>query len=392
MSAIHQGRSDRIRRPSNVGPATAVEWHRSPIARLTDPVLAVDATCQIVYVNPAFEELCGYDADELVGRSAQVLIPKGFKREHRNVRDRLVSDPGDRVNRSGEAVLLNKDGAEVPVERRLTTIETSTGPIILALVVDISERKGREQTVRERVADLERQLAKRTKEFEEQIEDHQAFANAASHDLQGPLRAMRGYAQALLDNHAGTMDPAAREFAAQIVDEATAMETLIGRLLAYNRVSQAPAETAPVNLLSVFHEALAYLAGSIREAGATMTITGGGLNVVAHEAMLAPVVINLVANAIKFHRPGEPPRLTLGARREGDNVRFWVEDEGIGIEPEDCERVFRIFERLDGSDQYPGNGVGLAIVKKAVERMRGQVGVESTLGKGSLFWVTLPAA
>jgi PAS domain S-box-containing protein len=355
-------------------------------------VLAVDATCQIVYVNPAFEELCGYDADELVGRSAQVLIPKGFKREHRNVRDRLVSDPGDRVNRSGEAVLLNKDGAEVPVERRLTTIETSTGPIILALVVDISERKRREQTVRDRVADLERQLAERTAELEENIKNHQVFATAASHDLQGPLRAMQGYAQALLDNHAGTMDPAAREFAAQIVDEATAMEALIGRLLTYNRVSHTPAEPAPINLLSVFHETLAYLDGVIREAGARVTITGGDLNVVGHEAMLAPILINLIANAVKFQRPGEPPRITLGARREGENARFWVEDEGIGIEPEDCERIFRIFERLDGSDLYPGNGVGLAIVKKAVDRMRGQVGVESTLGKGSLFWVTLPTA
>jgi signal transduction histidine kinase len=260
----------------------------------------------------------------------------------------------------------------------------------LRFVVDASERE--EQGLRDRVADLERQLAERTADLAEDIEDRDAFANAASHDVQGPLRIMRGYAQALLDNHAGTMDAAARTFAAQIVDEATAMEALIGRLLTYNRVSQAPAEPAPINLLSVFHETLAYLDGVIREAGAQVTISGGDLNVVGHEAMLAPVLINLIANALKFHRPGELPRLTLGARREGDNVRFWVQDEGIGIEPEDSERIFRIFERLRGSELYAGNGVGLAIVKKAVERMRGQVGVESTLGRGSLFWVTLPAA
>jgi signal transduction histidine kinase len=188
------------------------------------------------------------------------------------------------------------------------------------------------------------------------------------------------------------MDLTARQFAAQIVDEATAMEVLIERLLTYNRVSQGPAATAPVNLLSVFHETLAYLDGVIREAGAQVTITGGDLNVVGHEAMLAPVVINLVANAIKFHRPGELPHVTLGAQRDGDTVRFWVEDKGIGMRPEDCERIFRIFDRLDNSELYPGNGVGLAIVKKAVERMRGQVGVESKLGEGSRFWVKLPAA
>jgi signal transduction histidine kinase len=203
---------------------------------------------------------------------------------------------------------------------------------------------------------------------------------------------MRGYAQALLDNHAGTMDPPARTFAAEIVNQATAMETLIARVLTYNLASVGPVEAVPVNLLIVFHQALAYLDGVIREADAHVTITGGDLNVDGHEAMLAPVLINLIANAVKFHRPVEPPRITLGARRDGESVRFWVEDEGIGIAPEDCERIFRIFERLDGSERYSGNGVGLAIVKKAVERMRGQVGVESTLGKGSLFWVTLPAA
>jgi signal transduction histidine kinase len=203
---------------------------------------------------------------------------------------------------------------------------------------------------------------------------------------------MRGYAQALLDNHAGTMDPPARKFAAQIVAEATAMEAHIERVLTYSRVSQAPAEAAPVNLLSVFHETVAYLDGTIREAGARVTIAGGDLNVVGHQAMLAPVVINLLANAIKYHRPGELPDVTLGAERCGDTIRLWVQDKGIGIRPEDCERIFRIFERLPGSELYPGDGVGLAIVKKAVERMHGQVGVESKLGEGSLFWVKLPAA
>jgi PAS domain S-box-containing protein len=391
MSETQQGHADESRRPAKTAPASAAELHRSPIARLADPVLAFDATGQIVYVNPAFEKLYGYDADELVGRPTQVLIPERFKRGHCEIRDRFVSDPCDR-DRSGEAVLLDKDGAEVLVERRLTRIETSTGVIILALVVDISERKRREQSLHDRVADLERQLAELTTQLEAQIENRDAFANAASHDLQAPLRTMRGYAQALLDNHAGTMDLTARQFAAQIVDEATGMEALIECLLTYNRVAQAPAEAAPANLLSMFHETLAYLDGVIREAGAQVTITGGDLNVVGHEAMLAPVLINLIANAVKFHRPVEPPRITLGARRDGESVRFWVEDEGIGIAPEDCERIFRIFERLDNSELYPGNGVGLAIVTKAVERMHGQVGVESTPGEGSLFWVTLPAA
>lgn len=383
MTETRRRLSDQTRHPKNAGPATAVALQRSPIARLIDPVLAFDAGGQIIYVNPAFERLYGWEADELVGRPTKVLIPKKFKRKQSDLR----------VDRTGEGVLLHKDGAVVPVERRVTPLETSAGRIILALIVDISERKQREQTLQDRVADLERQLAERTTELEEQIEDHQMFANAASHDLHGPLRTMRGYAQALLDNHAGTMDPPARKFAAQIVDEATAMEALIVRLLTYSRVTQAePPEQAPVNLLGLFHEALAYLDGEIRDSGAQVTVIDGDVNVVGHEAMLTPVLINLITNAVKFHRPGELPRITLGAQREGQVVRFWVRDEGIGIRPKDRERIFRIFERLDDSRRYSGHGVGLAIVKKAVERMHGQVGVESILGKGSLFWVTLPAA
>ncbi len=380
MSETHRRRSDESRGLSTASTLT-VDLPQSPIARLADPVLAFDEARHIVYVNPAFEKLYGWEANELIGQPTRVLIPKQFRRKQSDVR----------VDRTGEGVLLHKDGAVVPIERRVSPLETTAGVILVALIVDISERKLREQTLVARVKELERQLAERTTELREQEEDHQVFANAASHDLQGPLRTMRGYAQALLDNHAGTMDPPARKFAAQIVDEAKSMEALIGRLLTYNRVAQATAKVAPVNMMNVFHETLAYLDGNIRDSGAQVTIIDGDLKVMGHDAMITPILINLISNAIKFTRPGQAPQITLGARREGDFVRVWVEDHGIGIAAKDRARIFQIFERLDGS-QFPGSGIGLAIVKKAVERMHGQVGVESKLGKGSLFWVTLPAA
>jgi PAS domain S-box-containing protein len=127
-------------------PLAPLDLHRSPIARLADPVLAFDTTGVIVYANPAFEELYGWEADELVGRPTKVLIPKQYQRQQR-------------VDLSGEGVLLHKTGTVVPVERRVTPLETSAGLIILALIVDISERKRGEQALRDRIADLEGELA-----------------------------------------------------------------------------------------------------------------------------------------------------------------------------------------------------------------------------------------
>ncbi len=393
MSETQQGRADESRRPSKAAPASVVDPHRSPIARLADPVLVFDATGQIVYVNPTFEELCGYDVDELVGRPTQVLIPKRFQRGHCDVRDRFVSDPTGSVDRYGEAILLKKDGFEVPVERRLTPIETPTGPIILALVVDISERKSRHQSLRDRVADLELRLEQRTAELEQRTEDLEAFSISVSHDLRAPIRVMRAYAQALLKLHGEDMDESAREFTTRIVDSTAGMELMLERLLDYGRALAGSAfELSPVNLLRVFHETLRYLNAYVLESGAVVTISGGDHTVLGHETTLVQVVANLVRNAIKFTRAGEAPLVTLGAEREPDRVRLWVQDRGIGVPPEDRDRIFRIFERSHNAKDYSGSGVGLAIVKKGVERMHGQVGVESTPGEGSLFWVTLPAA
>ena len=121
-----------------------------------------------------------------------------------------------------------------------------------------------------------------------------------------------------------------------------------------------------------------------------MSVKSGSHSVLAHRTVLMQVMANLLLNAIKFVDAGVPPRVLIRSEERGASVRVWVEDNGIGIDREHQERIFRVFERLHSMEKYPGTGIGLAIVRKAVERMNGHVGVESEPGQGSRFWVELP--
>ena len=139
-------------------------------------------------------------------------------------------------------------------------------------------------------------------------------------------------------------------------------------------------------------EVRAALAESVRDSHAQVEVEGPLPPVIGHRPTLVQVVTNLLSNAVKFVPPGVPPKVRVRAERRGELVRLWVEDNGIGLAPEHRDRIFKVFERLHGEETYPGTGIGLAIVKKGVERTGGRAGVESDDGRGSRFWVELPRA
>jgi len=168
------------------------------------------------------------------------------------------------------------------------------------------------------------------------------------------------------------------------------METLIQDLLEYSRLSRSEVKLKPVDLTSVVERVVMNLEGEIKEVDALIRLDAPLPVVLGHSATLEQVVENLITNAIKFVPPEVKPHIHLWAE-EGDTVvRLWVEDNGISIAPEHHERIFRIFERLHGIERYPGTGIGLATVKKGLEKMSGTVGVESVPDKGSRFWIELP--
>ncbi len=248
------------------------------------------------------------------------------------------------------------------------------------------------QRVRDAQARLEDQVRERTSELQERNDELEAFGYSISHDLRAPLRAMQGFSQALLDDCGDRLDAMGREYAERIVAGSRRMDELIRDLLAYARVSRAELQLVSVPLTPVAQRALAELSGALRARTATVHVEEPLPVVLGHPATLSQVLVNLLGNGLKFVPPERTPALRVSAERRNGLVRVWVEDNGIGIAPEHQTRIFRVFERLHSSDDYPGTGIGLAIVRKAVERMGGQVGVESSPGHGSRFWVDLKPA
>ncbi|AKQ69285.1 Phytochrome, two-component sensor histidine kinase [Myxococcus hansupus] len=235
----------------------------------------------------------------------------------------------------------------------------------------------------------EESLQQHVQELARSNEELQQFAYVASHDLQEPLRMVASYTQLLGRRYKGKLDSDADEFIHYAVDGVNRMQRLIQDLLAYSRVGTRGKDLRPCDTSRAMARATANLRAAIEETHAT--VEHGPLPaVLADETQLTQLFQNLVGNALKFHGDA-PPRVQVSAEAQGEEVCFTVRDFGIGIAPEYFERIFVIFQRLHGKEEYPGTGIGLAICKKIVERHGGRIGVESRPGEGTAFWFTLPA-
>lgn len=220
-------------------------------------------------------------------------------------------------------------------------------------------------------------------------EELEAFAYSVSHDLRAPLRAMQGMAAALHEDYASHLDDTAKDYISRIVDASDRMDRLIQDLLEYSRVSRTEFTLKPLDLNTVIHRARQELNDTHPGMKAGIQMRENLPAVMGNETLLMQVVTNLLSNAAKFVAQGVEPRIEVSARENGGWVQLLVKDNGIGIPAECRKKIFRIFERLHSTAEYPGTGIGLAIVQKAVARMGGCVGFESAPGQGSTFWVEL---
>ncbi|RMH16019.1 MAG: PAS domain S-box protein, partial [Gemmatimonadetes bacterium] len=231
-----------------------------------------------------------------------------------------------------------------------------------------------------------RRLAEQLQQANDELE---AFAYSVSHDLRTPLRTMTGFAHALLEAHGGELSEEARDYARRIIESGRRAEDLIRDLLAYSRLSFESLELQPVDLGEVVAEVKDQAAVDLRDSGAEVIVESPLPTVRANLTTLVQVVSNLVSNALKFVPEGRTPRVTIRAEERDDVVRLWVEDNGVGVPEGQEERIFRVFERLDEAAERPGTGIGLAIVRRGMERIGGRAGVEAR-DEGSAFWIEVP--
>jgi signal transduction histidine kinase len=266
------------------------------------------------------------------------------------------------------------------------------------LHTEIAERKkvqhelqDAQELLADRADELERAVAERTRELIATTKQMEAFVYSIAHDLRAPLRSMQGFSTLLLEDEETVLSNLGKEYATRIVTSAQHMDRLLRDLLAFSRIAQQSVELTSVNLGEVIAEVVSGLEPKIKEKAARVEAPGPWPHVAAHAPTLAQVLTNLVGNALKFVDPAVPPKVRLWAEEKGEVVRVWVEDNGIGISPNHQHQIFKLFTRLHG-EQYPGTGVGLAIVEKGIERMGGHIGVESTAGSGARFWFELRKA
>jgi signal transduction histidine kinase len=258
----------------------------------------------------------------------------------------------------------------------------------LARLPEVVRRALRERCERSLRRKVEEDLAKKVDELARSNADLEQFAYVASHDLQEPLRMVSAYTQLLGERYKGKLDENADKFIGYATEGATRMQVLIQDLLAFSRVGRKEVTAANVDCNAVMEEVRQTLTSAIQESGAV--ITSAELpSVWADRTQLAQVFQNLIGNAIKF-RGENPPVISVQAEKAEPNWLLSVSDNGIGIDPEHAENIFVVFQRLHARTEYPGNGIGLAICKKIVERSGGRIWVESQAGAGSSFKFTLP--
>lgn len=235
---------------------------------------------------------------------------------------------------------------------------------------------------------LEQRVAERTEKLQLMVEELEGFSYSISHDLRGPLSIIGGYAEVLTEDHGHTLTPEAKELLHRIAKTAQRMDRLTQDLLAYTRVSRGELALRPVDLDLVINDVIEQYPAILRQRNCLTVHRPLGV-VLGHHPSLTQIFSNLIENSLKFVRTGQEPSVAISASSQDGHVRVTVSDHGVGIAPEQHERIFGIFERASRSP-FPGTGIGLAIAKKAVERMGGAIGVESALDEGAVFWVSLP--
>jgi PAS domain S-box-containing protein len=344
-----------------------------------DGIVITDRDGQIRLANAQLELLLGYEPGELVGQPVEVLLPEGLRAGHVGKRHGYVAHPAPRRMGIGlKLVARRKDGTEIPAEISLSPLETSEGRFIVSTIRDASERRDTEAMMRKHADALGRS--------NDQL---QQFAYVASHDLQEPLRMVSSYLQLLERRYKGQLDDDASEFIGFAVDGAKRMQALISDLLAYSRIGTREEVHSRVDLNETVQRVLKDLEVAIRETGAVVQVDRLP-TITAEATQIRQLLQNLVGNALKFHKPGQPPAIEVTSRREADAWIFAVRDHGIGLDPQYRDRIFQIFQRLHTRQEYPGTGIGLAICKRIVERHGGTITVDSSPGDGATFTFTVP--
>jgi PAS domain S-box-containing protein len=352
----------------------------------TDAIIVCDWQGTVLFWNNGAEELYGWSRSEAIGKRKHELLQTIFSEPLEEIAKIL-----ERAGRwAGELIQTRRDGAHMHVSTRWVRdpAPSNTPARILITDNDITLQKQAEDLMRSEAKRLDALVEQRTATLQETIGELEAFSYSISHDMRAPLRAMQGYAKALLSDYGSKLDAEAKHYLDRIFRAANRLDLLIQDVLAYSRVAKGEIELHPIDLERLVDDIVS--ANPEFHAPQSRVLVEKPLHwVLGHDAYLTQCVTNLLSNAVKFVPDGVVPEIHIRTEAIDGQVRVWFEDNGIGIDPLHYERIFQIFGQVYPEKKYGGTGIGLAIVRKAAQRMNGEVGVESNVDGGSRFWLIL---
>ena len=366
-----------------------------------DAIVILDHNGIIMNWNVEAEKMFGWQKEEVTGQKlADIIIPERYREQHkRGINYFLQTGEARVLNKPVEIEGLKKDRTEIPVELKISASVTQDNPtVFIGFARDISKRKQNEKELIKK-AD---QITEKNKELQAMNKELEAFTYVSSHDLQEPLRKIQMFAARIMEREFPNLSENGKEMFRRMQESSHRMQILIQDLLSFSRTNTAERKFEIVNLQEIIDEVKLEFKEAIEEKKAIIEVSDICEANVIH-FQFHQLMYNLISNALKFSRPGVPPHIRIvnkvGTGRELDNSKLipdkkychiTITDNGIGFEKEFNEKIFEVFQKLHGKDEYAGTGIGLAIVKKIVENHQGIITAESELGKGSRFDIYVP--
>jgi len=358
-------------------------------------IAQTDLNGRFTLVNKCYCDITGRNSKELLGLKMQDITHPDDLATNLALLKRLKEEGSGFVI---EKRYLRPDGEIVWVRNSVSFVNhgPANGQYFLAVTQDITEHKRAEQALldaRDEIArhalQMEQLVQERTGELRKTIAELEGFSYSVSHDMRAPLRAMQSFAQFLVEEYGDKLDEQGVKYLHQIMRSAIRLDHLIQDVLSYTKILHGKLPMERVDLDRLVRDIVETFPNG-QPIKPQIQIKGTLPRVIGNQALLAQCVSNLLNNGAKFVSPGTMPRLEVSAEAiDGGSVRLWFKDNGIGVAPENHERIFRLFERIHPNTEYEGTGIGLTIVRKATDRMGAQVGFDSKLGQGSNFWIQL---
>ena len=355
------------------------ERFRTLAVTANDAIVSADSRGHITYFNPGAERIFGYSPAEVNGAPLTVLMPERFQEAHRAGLARYAATGEARVvGRTLELMGRRRDGTEFPLELSLASGKGGGNFAFTGIIRDITERKRADETLRRHTAQLEAANA-----------ELDAFAYSVSHDLRAPLRSIDGFSQAVLEDYADRLDPQGVDYLRRVRAATQRMAALIDDLLNLARVSRSPMTIGAVDVSALAADLAAELANADAARRVELVIAPG-LVARADAGLMRVVLQNLLGNAWKFTSRRPHARIEVGSVSVDGERAYYVRDNGAGFDMAYAANLFGAFQRLHGTAEFPGTGVGLATVQRIIHRHGGRVWAEAAIDRGATFYFTLP--